>query len=377
MLTCQKHHFDLETDRTYLNAAYMGPLPISARDAGVAAAAVKAQPWRVSIDDFFEPVARVRSLYAQLLNGPIEGIALVPSVSYGIAVAARNVEVRAGDKIVVLADQFPSNVYVWRNLACQKDAKIHTVDRPAEGTLSDAVLTAIDERTAVVAVPHCHWMDGTRLDLVAIGARCRQVGAALVVDGCQSIGAMPLDVTEVQPDFVACGAYKWLLGPYATGFLWVSEQHRQGEPIEFNWINRKQSEDFSGLINYRDDYQPGARRFDMGEVSNFSLMPQLEASLTLMNEWGPARIAAYASVLTSSICDGAERLGLGVIAEAERSPHLVGIRLRGQDPKVVAQKLAEAKVHVSVRGDSIRVSAHVFNDATDAERLLDVLAQVV
>ncbi len=377
MLACQKHHFDLGSDRTYLNAAYMGPLPIAARDAGVAAAAVKAQPWNVSIEDFFEPVQQVRNLYAQLLNGGPEGIALVPSVSYGIAVAARNVTVRPGQRIVVLAEQFPSNVYVWRDLAHKNDAVMVTVARPEQGSLSDAVLGTIDERTAVVAVPHCHWMDGTRLDLVAIGARCREVGAALVVDGCQSIGAMPLDVNEVQPDFLTGGAYKWLLGPYASGFLWVHERHREGEPIEFNWINRAQSEDFAGLVNYRDEYQPGARRFDMGEVSNFSLIPQLQASLTLMNEWGPTRIAEYASVLTTRACDGAQALGLGVTAKDERSPHLVGIRLRGQDPKLVAAKLADAKVHVSVRGDSIRIAAHVFNDASDIQRLLEVLAQAV
>jgi len=377
MLTCQRQLFDLGEQHTYLNAAYMGPLPRAARQAGQAAAALKTQPWNVSGAHFFEPVERVRELYAKILGGNSDCVALVPSVSYGLAVAAKNVPIPTGSTVLVLADQFPSNIYAWREAAARNGASLRSVQRREGLGLSDGVLEAIDEQTSVVAVPHCHWMDGARLDLVQVGRKVREVGAALVIDGCQSVGAMPLDVQAVQPDFVAGASYKWLLGPYSSGFLWAHPKYHEGQPIEFNWINRAHSEDFAGLINYQDNYQPGARRFDMGEVSNFGLLPQVEASLTLMNTWRPDRIAAYTQALTDQICDGAEALGLGVLPRSERSPHLVGLRLKTQDPKQVAAQLAEAQVHVSVRGDSIRVSAHVFNDASDVQRLLQVLSQAV
>lgn len=377
MLTCQRQLFELGDQHTYLNAAYMGPLPRVAREAGQAAAGLKTQPWNVSGAHFFEPVERVRGLYAKILSSNADSISLVPSVSYGLAVAANNVPMASGSKILVLEDQFPSNIYAWRQAALRSGARLHSVGRQSGQTLSDTLLEAIDASTSVVAVPHCHWMDGARLDLVQVGRRSREVGAALVIDGCQSVGAMPLDVGAVQPDFIAGASYKWLLGPYSSGFLWAHPKYHDGEPIEFNWINRAHSEDFSALIHYRDEYKGGARRFDVGEVSNFCLMPQVEASLTLMDTWRPERIAAYAKTLTDQVCDGAQALGLGVLAACERSPHLVGLRLRGQDPQQVAAQLADSKVHVSVRGDSIRVSARVFNDASDVQRLLRVLSQAL
>ena len=111
-----------------------------------------------------------------------------------------------------------------------------------------------------------HWTDGSLIDLAAVSARAQDVGARLVIDGSQSIGAMPLDVGALQPDFVVTVGYKWLLGPFGLGYLYVAEQHRNGEPIEHNWIVRSGSEDFARLIDYRDTYQPGARRFDVGRA---------------------------------------------------------------------------------------------------------------
>jgi selenocysteine lyase/cysteine desulfurase len=105
----------------------------------------------------------------------------------------------------------------------------------------------------------------------AVGEAARAVGAPLVLDLTQSLGVMAFDATAVQPDFAVAAGYKWLSGPYTLGYLYVAPQHQSGEPLEENWINRERSEDFSQLINYRDGYQPGARRFDMGERSNHQL----------------------------------------------------------------------------------------------------------
>jgi selenocysteine lyase/cysteine desulfurase len=203
------------------------------------------------------------------------------------------------------------------------------------------------------------------------------MGAALVVDACQAAGIIPLDVGRIQPDFLVSAAYKWLLGPYSVGFCWVAPNRREGRPLEQNWITRSGSDDFAGLVDYCDDYAPGARRYDMGEVSNFALLPVAISSMELLVGWGLDAVASHAQTLTSAIADGAAGLGFAMAAQPVRSPHLLGLRLpAGLDTAVVVARLQEHHVHVSVRGSSLRVSIHVFNTADDVESLLQVLGFV-
>ena len=282
----QRHLFDIPDEVAYLNCAYMGPLMRSVVEAGDRGIREKARPWGISPDDFFVPGERAREQFARIIGADAEGVALVPSASYGLSCAARNIDVAPGARLVVLAEQFPSIFYTWREVAATRGASLVTVARPEDDDWTRATLDAIDERTASVALPHCHWTDGGYLDLVRIGTRCREVGAVLVLDLTQSAGALRFDAGAVRPDYVVCAGYKWLLGPYSLGFLWVAPEHRDGRPIEFNWIARAGSEDFARLIDYRDDYQPGARRFDVGERSNFILVPMLNAALEQILAWG-------------------------------------------------------------------------------------------
>jgi selenocysteine lyase/cysteine desulfurase len=363
--------FDLPDGVAYLNCAYMGPLPRAAVAAGRHGLGRKATPWKIDVPDFFEPLERARALFAGLVGGDADGVCIVPSVSYGVALAAANLPVARGQRIVVLADEFPSNVYVWRDLADRTGADLVTVPRPERDEWTDAIEGAIDARCAVVATPACHWTDGSAVDLVRVGERARSVGAALVVDACQAAGAVPLDVGRIRPDFIASAAYKWLLGPYSVAFCWVRPDRREGRPLEHNWITRAGSDDFAGLVDYTDEWAPGARRYDMGEVSNFALLPAAIASMELLAGCGPDRVAAHAATLTAAIADGATALGFGAPPPAARSPHLVGLRLPpGLGAPVVAARLRERDVHVSVRGTSLRVSAHIFNTGHDVDRLL-------
>ncbi len=373
-LECQRDRFDLPDDVAYLNTAYMSPLPTESVAAGTDGLTRKTRPWEITSADFFEPLTRARELFAGLVGADADGIALVPSVSYGLGVAAANLSVPAGRHAVVLAEQFPSNVYTWRHVAARDGGSVRTVARPVDGDWTEATLASIDAGTAVVAVPPCHWTDGTRLDLDAVGAAARATGAAFIVDACQAAGVLPIDVAGSRPDFLATATYKWLLGPYSCGFLWVAPHLRDGVPLEHNWIARRGSEDFAGLVDYQEEYQAGARRFDVGEVSNFALLPAVTRSLELVHELGVREIAGYGRALTDRIATAAEELGLGVAPARARSPHLIGIRLRDRaDPEEVAARLAEARVYVSVRGDSVRVSTHVYNTEQDVDRLIDTL----
>jgi len=354
----------------------MSPQLRSVTAAGLASVKSKASPWEITASDWFSGAEELRGLAAKVLCADAESMALVPSASYGIATAAANVEVGRGQSIVLLSEQFPSNVYAWREVARRRDARIRTVQREPDGTWTRAVLRAIDDDTAVVAIPNCHWTDGSLIDLVAVGERVRAVGASLVVDASQSLGAYPLNVEQVQPDFLVSVGYKWLLGPYSLGHLYVAPRRREGgRPLENSWFSREGSEDFAGLINYRDEYRAGARRFDMGEAPNFVLAPMAIAALRQIVDWGVENIQQSLSVLTDMIALKAAELGCAPPPAENRVGHMIGIRLPNGISEGLIKRLSDARIYVSIRGDAIRIAPHLYNDESDIERLFSVLRE--
>jgi selenocysteine lyase/cysteine desulfurase len=283
---------------------------------------------------------------------------------------------------VIAAEQFPSNVYAWRRLARERGAELRSVARPVSAARSqawnEALLEAIDSATCVVALPHVHWTDGTRFDLEAIGVRARGVDAALVIDGSQSIGALDLDLERVRPDAVVCVAYKWLLGPYSVSFGWFGPRFDVGIPLEENWVARDASEDFQGLVDYRDAYQAGAIRYDVGERSNFALMPVAISSLELVLEWGAQRIQEYCDRLFAPVVTEAAEMGFTVEPRSGRAAHLFGLRVpAGLDLRALHQALSARNVFASLRGSALRVSPNVYNDERDAQALLQALRSSV
>jgi selenocysteine lyase/cysteine desulfurase len=377
ILENQHELFEIPEEVAYLNCAYMSPQLRSVREIGERAVARKSRPWEITSDDFFDDAEKTRALFARLVGAEADGVALIPSVSYGIAVAAANVKVEPGEYILILEDQFPSNVYPWRELAKRRGAKLITVPRPVDHDWTPAVLSHLNEDTAVVAVPNCHWTDGSLLDLRRIGGRAREVGAALVVDGIQSLGAHPFDVAEVGPDFLVASAYKWLLGPYGVGFLYVGESYRAGTPIEHNWINRRGSADFSRLVSYQDAFQPGARRYDVGERSNFVLLPMANEALRQILDWGVENVSKTIGELTALIEEEAKKRGIEAIPGKRRARHMVGLKLGSAVPEDLATRLAGEDIFVSLRGENVRLSPHLYNTAEDVDRLFAALAEAL
>jgi len=377
MIPNQRHLFDLPDDVAYLNIAYTAPLLRAAANAGRDAIRAKENPWTITSNDFFDSIETVRDLFARIVGCNSDCVAIIPAVSYGIALAAKNLPLEEGQSIVLLHDQFPSNVYSWRILASQKNAVVKTVPRPVDKDWTPALLECIEDNTGIVAVSNCHWTDGTLIDLEAIGERCRAKGSALVVDAIQSLGAMPFSVERVQPDFLVAAAHKWLLGPYSFGFCYVDSKWHQGMGLEENWMNRADSEDFSSLVDYRDNYQKGARRFDMGESSNFILSPIAAVAMRQILDWEVENIAVTLQAKTDAIADRAKEIGLVVAPRHTRAPHLIGISKPGGFRKELPNLLAQEKVFVSVRGESIRIAPHLYTADEEIERLFSALRKAL
>jgi len=382
-LECRREQFSLPDDVHYLNCAFMGPLPRVSEAAGVEGLSRKRVPTGIGAGDFFTESDELRQLFAGLIGAPSpDRVAIQPGVSYGISAAARNLPVSRGQNILVTDEQFPGNVYAWRRKAAEAGAEIRTA-APGSGSgrgasWNERLLESIDGDTAVVSVPHVHWTDGTRFDLVEVGRRCREVGAALVVDGTQSVGALPFDVAEVQPDALICAAYKWLLGPYSLALSYYSERFDDGTPLEETWIGRAGSEDFQSLVLYEDAYQPGAIRYDAAERSNFALLPVAVASLRIVAEWRPERVQAYCEALLADALETARSLGFSVEEQAWRAAHVFGLRMPpGLELKALAAALRARGVVASLRGTALRLSPNVYNDEGDVGALLEGLREAV
>jgi selenocysteine lyase/cysteine desulfurase len=376
-MKCQKELFEVPDGVTYLNAAYMGPLLKTSAAIGEKAMRKKLTPWALPISDFFDPPNRFYQLAADLIDARPSDVAIIPSVSYGTAIAAKNIKVNAGQNIVVMADQFPSNVYCWRTLAEEKGANIVTVPWPENGDWTTAILDSIDEDTALVATANAHWTNGSYIDLVTVGKKVSSVNAALVLDLTQSLGVTPFSVKDVDPDYMVVGAYKWLLGPYSIGFLYAAPRNQNGHPIEESWLSRKGAEDFTRLVDYQEDYEEGARRYDMGEKSNFINVAIAIDAFEFFQKHGVDAISSYIKSLTDYIAAEARKIGLSVEEDKHRVPNLIGINFKEGVPKNVPEALAQKNVYVSIRGDSIRIAPHVYNDIADVDRFFEVLKEAL
>jgi selenocysteine lyase/cysteine desulfurase len=352
----------------------MSPLLHNVAAAGAEGVALRGRPWEITTPDFFEPAERIRELFSQLINADADGVTIGPSVSYAAGIAARNVPVVRGQNIVVVEEQFPSNIYPWKKVANNADASVRVVSIP-DRNWTNAIVQQIDDQTAVVAIPHIHWTTGVEFDLAQIGKRVREVGGVLLVDATQSLGTLPLDVEKVQPDFLVAAAYKCLLGPYGLTYTYVAPKWREGEPLEEGWLNRANSGDFSQLTSYCDDYVAGARRYDFGERSSTILLPMAIAALEQLNDWTVPRIEQYTRPLIARIVQQANALGLWHPPIDECSPCMVGIGLPGGSPNDLGKKLAEAGVYVSVRKNNARVAAHIYNSIKDVDRFFETLRQ--
>ena len=255
-MKCQKNKFILSGKKTYLNCAYMSPMLKKVEKAGIKGLKMKRAPYKITPDDFFKEVELLKKAYASLINTPEhERIAMVPSVSYGIANITNNIRLEKKDNVLLVGDQFPSNVYPWMELTKKYGAKLTFIQKPKQNNKTGElwnkeILKNINKNTKVVSMGLVHWADGTIFDVQKIRKKTKDVGSLLILDGTQSIGVMPFDIQKTQPDALVCAGYKWLLGPYGSGLAYYNSVFDNGKPIEESWINRKNSEDFSNLINY-------------------------------------------------------------------------------------------------------------------------------
>lgn len=380
----QKHLFSLQEDIHYINCATRGPFSKNVELAGQQAILnTTNEIHRLTSDDFFEPAWVVRKLFAELIQTPeFERVALISSVSYAMAVVARNLHQKpgfmAGQKILILDGEFPSDVYAWERVAAEYSLIIQTVPMPTESQIGEEwnkrILENIDSQTALVVCPHVHWMYGIIFDLEIISRQAKAMGAWLIVDGTQSVGALPFSLEKIKPDMLVCAGYKWLMGPYSLGMAYFGEAFDEGVPLEETWMARLESNKFHQLTDYQQTYRTGAFRYNMGEQSNFIQLPMMKAALEQLLEWTPAAIQEYCRELFSEAIPLVQEAGFTLENNPWRASHLFGIRIpKEMDVIEMQTDLSKNKVYVSARGQGLRISPHLYNTPDDVEALLHAL----
>jgi selenocysteine lyase/cysteine desulfurase len=377
MRSAYRDLFDMPRDVAYLNAASYSPLPRATSAAGRAAVGNKAQPWKLPSDFISTQNERARAAAAKLVNAHVDDVTLIPSVGYGVATIAKSLHVLRGSRVLVLEDDHTSPVLEWHSRAAAQGFVVETVARPTNFDWTRAVVEAVERRGAapvgVLSISSVHWSDGAVLDMTEIAPLSRRVGAALIIDATQSAGVLPIDVAALDPDALIFPTYKWLLGPYGRAFMYLSKRHQSGSPLEQTQHSRRNVRAENDVYFVDTAYAETARRFDMGERDHFISMEMASVSLDLVNELGPAAIAAAIGPLTELLADGLAGLPVSLTPAAHRTPHILAVGFPRGRPPDLAARLTRQNVFAAMRLGKLRLSPHIYNDAADIDRAVAAL----
>lgn len=375
----QKHLFNLPSEIHYLNGAYMSPNLQAVEDAGIRGIQRKTNPTSIKEEDFFKPAEEVKSLFGKLVNASAKQIVVIPSASYGLMNAIQNVPILRGQHALTVYEEFPSDHITLRNFCRDNDAELRVIKPPKIITgrtqeWNERIIDSIDHNTAVVVISSIHWMEGLKFDLKAIGEKCEETNTYFIVDGTQSVGALSIDVKALKIDALICAAYKWLLGPYSSGLAYYNEKFNEGKPIEYSWMTRKNSDDFSKLTTYPEEFGPYAMRYNVGEFSNFIAIPMLKTALNQILSWETENIQKYCFDLLKPLRIYLEEHEIETDDDQKISAHLYGLYIpQNIDLNKLMHDFKENKIHLSTRGNTIRISPHLYNDAEDINALIKVL----
>nr|WP_249135197.1 aminotransferase class V-fold PLP-dependent enzyme [Bradyrhizobium sp. AUGA SZCCT0222] len=379
MLASQRALFDIPREICYLNAASCSPLPIRTLEAGRAAVGRKGTPWTLPASFANEQNERARTAAARLINAEASDIALTPSISYGVATAAKLLTIPRGTRVIVLESDHSSPVLEWHARAEAQGFVVDTVRQPDDGDWTSAVLAAIERSGAppvsLASISSVHWSDGGLIDVDKIAAALRRQGAAFLVDATQGAGVLAMDVTRLDPDFVLFPTYKWVLGPYGRAFLYVAKRHQNGIPLEQTSAGRRDVRAENSVYFTDLSYVPDARRFDMGERDYFISLEMASIGMEMMAEWGAAAVVQRLAMLTERIAEGVRATGVSVPDARLRAPHILSLAFKGGMPAGLVEGLASDGVYVAPRLGRLRVSPHVYNDEADADRFVEVLGR--
>lgn len=364
-------------DRTWLNCAHQGPLPKTAAAEALEAVSWKQAPYELTTERFSEIPQRVKQALGRLIGAPAEEIILGNSASYGMHLLANGIPWKAGDEVLLVRGDFPSVSLPWLALK-SRGVTVRHIEPRGPALEVDELRASISPATRVFCTTWVHSFRGHALDLDTFGEVCRSHGVSFVVNTSQGLGARPLDVGATPVDAITNVGFKWLCGPYGTGFCWMRSDLQ--ESLEYNqayWLSMLTADDLA-----KPQHDPslptdlGARRYDVFGTANFFNFKPWAASLEYLLDLGIDRVAAHDQSLVSRFIDGIDRSRYEILSPASGPARSTLIMLSHHDPhqnQSVYQALLDAGIHGALRSGSLRIAPHLHNNAADIDRALGVL----
>jgi cysteine desulfurase / selenocysteine lyase len=368
--------------KAYLDCAAQGPFPKETVEEIQRALRLKEHPEEITEALFEELPARVRAAAARLIGCNPASIALGSGATHGMNIAARGLPLKSGDEIVVAQGEFPAVVLPWAGL---REAGVllkiveprGTAGRSRIVTAGD-LIRAVTPRTRVIAVSLVAFATGYRADLQALGDACRDRGLFLVVDGAQGIGSVDFRVADYPIDVLAVSGYKWLLGPYGTGFTYVNPRTLDRlRVVDVNWQAVEGADRLNRRSGHELKFKEGARRFDIAETASFLNLSGLAASVEFLGRVRVPTVEAHARRFIDLILAGIEKTRLQVVSDLEPARRSTILGLEGptlDDTRTIFRRLRDKGIVVSLRDNLIRVSPNLYNGPEDAARFLAAAA---
>ena len=360
--------------RVWLNCAHQAPLPKCARTEAEEAVAWKAAPWELTTERFVGVPRRLKQAIGRLVNAPPEDVILANSASYGLHLIANGFPWKAGDEVLVMRGDFPSDILPWMGLE-HRGVTVRQLAPRGRVLEPDEIEAAIGPSTRLLCLTWVHSLSGWAIDLEAIGALCRARGVTFVVNGAQAVGVRPIDVCTAPIDVLISVGWKWLLGPYATGFCWMGGELLT--KLRYNqtyWLSMLNADDLGREqldLTLRDD--PGAARYDVFATANFFNFKPWAASVEYLLRYGVEAARTHDETLVQRLIDGIDRRKFKITSPktGPRRSTLVFIEPqdRGQAEDIYHALKAE-RVHVAFRAGALRFSPHLYNTPEGIDRAL-------
>jgi selenocysteine lyase/cysteine desulfurase len=363
----------------YLNAALQGPMPLAAVQRAIEALEWKKHPYRVPDGLYFDLPDRIREKVARLVGGKPEEVAVTTGTSGGLSAVAAGIDWKPGDEVLVGRGEFPAHFSTWLRYEQAGKLRVRIVEPQGRFICADDYIAALGPQTRVISASLVRFDNGARLEAARLARACEKFGTALVLDLAQCAGAMKIDLRALGASMATSSGYKWLLGPYGTGFFWVASEWTERLPLgAINFMALEGAREFHSMPRRDLRPMPGARRWDSAEPASFTNLAAFDAALDFVLQTGVDAIERHNDALVAQILEGLPRTNCSLASPAERErrgPYICVAARSPQETASLYEKLRAAQVSVSLRENALRVAPHIYNTPEDVSRLLKILSE--